>query len=141
MIRWRSFLPLIALAVAACHERASVGNGPYADKVAEDVPKIEKALGVKFKTPPKLELRDRAQVREFLLGKLREPLVQKQLANQEATFKLLGMIPDTLHLADLCQALARQSDKGCVRDKLAQGLDQGRAQQVSRCLARDEPDA
>ena len=64
------------------------------------MPQIEKALGVKFKTPPKMELRSRDQVREFLLQKLHEPDVQKQLANQEATFKLLGMMPDTLHLAD-----------------------------------------
>jgi hypothetical protein len=99
MTRWPSLV--LALTLVACGQRAKVGDGPYADKVAEDVPKIEKALGVKFKTPPKLELRDRAQVREFLLQKLNEPAVQKQLANEEATFKLLGMIPDTMRLKDL----------------------------------------
>jgi hypothetical protein len=93
--------PALALILAAaCRERANVGNGPYADKVASDVPQIEKALGVKFKTPPKLEIRSRDQVREFLLQKLREPDAQKQLANEERTYKLLGMLPDSLHLAD-----------------------------------------
>ena len=83
MMRWRSLLPLLALAAAACRSRAPVGDGPYADKVAEDVPKIEKALGVKFKTPPKLELRDRAQVREFLVGKLHhEPAVRRESADE-----------------------------------------------------------
>jgi len=85
---------------AGCRERAGVGNGPYADKVATDVPQIEKALGVKFKTPPKLEIRSRDQVRAFLLQKLREPDAEKQLANEERTYKLLGMLPDTMHLAD-----------------------------------------
>ena len=97
MRRW----PLLALMLAAgCRERAGVGSGPYADKVATDVPQIEKALGVKFKTPPKLEIRSRDQVRDFLLQKLREPDAQKQLTNEERTYKLLGMLPDTMHLAD-----------------------------------------
>jgi hypothetical protein len=100
MMRWRSLVPLVVLAAAACQERAKVGDGPYADKVAEDVPKIEKALGVKFKTPPKLEIRDRAQVRQFVLAKINEPAVVKQMASEEAVYKLLGMIPDTMHLSD-----------------------------------------
>jgi hypothetical protein len=100
MMRWRSLVPLLVLAASACRERAQVGGGPYADKVAEDVPKIEKALGVKFKTPPKLEIRDRAQVRQFVLAKLNESAVVKQVAAEEAVYKLLGMIPDTMHLAD-----------------------------------------
>jgi len=94
---WALLLPLVAL---SCRERANVGSGPYADKVALDVPQIEKAVGVKFKTPPKLEIRSRDQVREFLLQKLREPDAQKQLANEEKTYKLLGMLPDTMHLED-----------------------------------------
>jgi hypothetical protein len=93
--------PVLALMLAAaCRERANVGDGPYADKVSVDVPQIEKALGVKFKTPPKLEVRSRDQVREFLLQKLQEPEAQKQLANEERTYKLLGMLPDSLRLSD-----------------------------------------
>jgi hypothetical protein len=109
MRRWRSVVPLVMLAAAACQERAKVGDGPYADKVAEDVPKIEKALGVKYKTPPKLEIRDRGQVRQFVLAKLNEPAVVKQMASEEAVYKLLGMIPDTMHLADaLVRVLGEQ---------------------------------
>jgi len=93
-------IALLSILVIGCRERANVGDGPFADKVATDVPQIEKALGVKFKTPPKLQLRSRDQVREFLLQKLREPDAQKQIANSERTYRLLGMIPDTMHLAD-----------------------------------------
>jgi hypothetical protein len=89
----------IVLSVAACRSRPA-GNGPYADKVADDMPRIEHALGVKFKRPPTLEVRSRAQVREFLLQRLNEPEVRKSLVGQEATFKLLGLLPDTLHLAE-----------------------------------------
>lgn len=84
----------------ACRGRAAAGSGPYADKVAEDVPKIEKVIGVKFKTPPKLEIRSRDDVRRFLLAKISEPEAQKQFTDQETIYKLLGLIRDTMHLKD-----------------------------------------
>src|SRR5206468_9307280 len=90
---------LLSVVALGCRER-NLGSGPYADKVANDIPQIEKAVGVKFKRPPKLEIRSRDQVRDFLLAKLREPTAQKQLANEERTYKLMGMVPDTMHLAD-----------------------------------------
>jgi hypothetical protein len=99
----RAAMMLVLAASAAaggCRERAAVGNGPYADKVADDVPLIEHALGVKFKRPPKLEIRSREQVREFLLATLKTPEARKQIANEETLFKLLGMLPDTMHLGD-----------------------------------------
>ena len=88
-----------AVFAVACRPRPT-GDGPYADKVAADVPQIERAIGVKFKHPPKLEVRSRQQVREFLLQRLDEPEVQKAIAGQEATYKLLGLLPDTLKLGD-----------------------------------------
>jgi hypothetical protein len=94
-----ALLMTAAIASAACR-RGAAGDGPYADKVAEDVPKIEAALGVKFKTPPKLEIRSRDEVRRFLLAKFNEPGAQKDLANQESLYKMLGLIRDTMHLQD-----------------------------------------
>jgi hypothetical protein len=97
----RKWIGVLSLVLLGCREGAAVGNGPYADKVAADVPKIEDALGVRFKTPPKVEARTRDQVRGFLIEKLHEPAVQKQLATQESIYKLLGLLPDTLHVTDL----------------------------------------
>jgi hypothetical protein len=97
----RKWLGVMSLLLLGCRERAAVGTGPYADKVAADMSQIENALGVKYKTVPKLEVRSRDQVRGFLIEKLHEPEVQKQIANQEAIYKLLGMLPDTLHVTDL----------------------------------------
>src|ERR1043165_300435 len=96
----RRRLLLLSLLAVACRERVKAGDDVFADKVAEYAPKIEKRLGVKFKTPPKLEVPSRDQVRDFLLAKMNEPVVQTQLSNEEATYKLLGMIPDTMHLTD-----------------------------------------
>jgi hypothetical protein len=100
MTKWAAGLVLLSVLFAGCREGRNVGSGPYADKVADDVPLIEHALGVPFKRAPTLEIRSREQVREFLLEKLREPDVQKQIVNQQAAYKLLGMLPDTFHLAD-----------------------------------------
>src|SRR6185503_6965597 len=97
MTRWLLALSLVA---AACGDRAKIGDGPYAAEMARYVPQIERVMGVKFKTPPRLEVRSRDQVREFLLLKLKEPEVQKQFGEAEATYKVLGLIPDTMHLTD-----------------------------------------
>src|SRR5258708_40031215 len=86
--------------VAACR-RAPPGDGPYGAKVAEYVPMIEKSVGRKFKTMPKLEVRTKDQVRAFLLKHLEDSIPQRELAGQEATFRVLGLIPDTLSLKKL----------------------------------------
>src|SRR2546426_9994 len=94
----RAALTLV-LAAAGCRSRPpGVGTGPYADKVAADVPLIERALGVKYKRPPVLEIRSRAQVRDFLLKKLNDSSAQREVSAEEATYKLLGLLPDTMHL-------------------------------------------
>lgn len=102
----RRFLVGLCVAMAAvaaidCREGVKGADGTPADKVATYTPQVEQALGVKFKTPPKLEIRTRDQVREFLLQRMQEPEVKKQVANQEAAYKILGLIPDTMHLADM----------------------------------------
>lgn len=103
-----ALLTTAAIAIASCR-RGAAADGPYADKVAEDVPKIEAALGVKFKTPPKLEVRSRDEVKQFLLAKFNEPDAQKDLANQESLYKMLGLIRDTMHLKDFyVKVLAEQ---------------------------------
>ena len=74
------------------------GEGPYAREVAEAVPRIEKATGLTFKSPPRVEGRSREQVRDFLLAKFDEETPAQQLAGEEAAYKLLGMLPDSLDL-------------------------------------------
>ena len=73
-------------------------QGPYADKVADAVPRIEKAVGVPFKTPPKLEVRSRDQVRAFLERRFGEQRSQRELDGLEGAYKRLGLLPDTMRL-------------------------------------------
>jgi hypothetical protein len=94
---------LTSLLVVACERRGSNGDaggdaGPYADKVRETIPQIEKSTGLKFKTPPKLEVRTKDQVREFLLSKFDEQQPAQELAAEELVYKTLGLIPQSLDL-------------------------------------------
>ncbi|MHB1073986.1 MAG: hypothetical protein ACYC3Q_14415 [Gemmatimonadaceae bacterium] len=96
---------LLPALLAACGDRMRSADDELAGRVAEAVPAIEKATGLKFKTPPKYEARTKDQVREFLLKKLAEENPAQQVANEERALKLFGLIPDTLDLKKLFLAL------------------------------------
>jgi hypothetical protein len=84
--------------LAACQADRSAGTGPYAKEVATAIPEIEKSVGLKFKTPPKVESKSKDEVRAFLEKKFDEDLPALELAGAEKSYKLLGLIPDTLDL-------------------------------------------
>jgi hypothetical protein len=89
----------IALTAVACDRgREDVGSGPYAREIAEAIPRIEQATGLKFKSPPKVEARTKEQVRDFLLKQFDEATPAAALAGEEKAYKLLGLIPDTMNL-------------------------------------------
>ncbi|MBA3657248.1 MAG: hypothetical protein H0W69_07840 [Gemmatimonadaceae bacterium] len=92
-----SVLLCIAAGSSACTGKPKY-SGPYGKQVAEAIPKIEVAVGLKFKTPPKVETRSRAQVRAFVAQEFMDPAAQQDLAGTEASYKRFGMIPDSLHL-------------------------------------------
>jgi hypothetical protein len=93
-----ALLAAVLVVSAACDRRKNVGENAYANRVAEALPKIEQATGLKFKTPPKLETRSRAQVREFLVRKFNESTPAEQLRGEEVAYKLFGLLPDTMDL-------------------------------------------
>ena len=96
----RKFLVVfgLLLATTACDRRQNLGSGGLQRRVDMAVPQIEQATGLKFKTPPKMETRSRAQVREFLLNKFNETTPAEQLRGEEAAYKLFGLIPDSMDL-------------------------------------------
>ena len=111
----RSFLlaggPLLTL-VSACDSQKPRYEGPYAAEVAEAVPMIEKAVGLKYKTPPKVETRSKEQVREFVIKQFTDSLARHDIAGQEAAYKRLGMIPDTLKLQPFLTSLLEEQIVG-----------------------------
>lgn len=88
-----------AAALSSCADKKSTTfEGPYGKQVSEAVPAIENAIGLKFKTPPKIESRSKAQVREFVTRQVTDPLAARQMTGMSAAYKRLGMIPDSLNL-------------------------------------------
>jgi hypothetical protein len=94
----RAVLSVTLLIAAACRRDS---GPPYERQLAEYTPQVEAALGLKFKTPPKMEVRTKDQVREFLLKHLQDSIPQRELAGQTALFRTLGLIHDTLDLQKL----------------------------------------
>ena len=84
--------------LAACQPERSTYTGPYAAQVAAAVPAIERAVGLKFKSPPKVESRTTDEVRTFLEQKFNEDTPALELAGAERAYKLFGLLPDTLDL-------------------------------------------
>ena len=90
---------------AACRRAPQSAGGPYGDIVAQAVPAIEQAVGLRFKHPPRIEVRSKAQVREYVLKQLSDTANMREIAGQSVAYKLLGMIPDTLDLPKLMTKL------------------------------------
>ena len=102
---------LLAGLAAACRGGAE-GNGPYAREVADAVPRIEAATGMKFKRPPRIEARSRDEVRQFLLKKFDEETPAQELAGEEAAYKLLGFLPDSMDLRKFLLAVLNEQVVG-----------------------------
>ncbi|HEX5581806.1 MAG TPA: hypothetical protein VFX39_09530 [Gemmatimonadaceae bacterium] len=80
---------------------ASTYEGPFAAEVREAIPKIERAAGVPFKRPPKVEARSSAEVRAFLEHRFEDERTKRELAGQVAAYKRFGLLPDTLDVRQL----------------------------------------
>jgi hypothetical protein len=62
---------------------------------------VEQAAGLRFTTPPRSAMRSRDQVRAYLIRKLDQELPPKRLQGLETTYRLFGLLPDTLQLRPL----------------------------------------
>lgn len=106
-----ALLCLVA-ASTSCRSRPASAGGPYGDIVAEAIPKIEQAVGLKFKTPPKIEVRSKEQVRQYILKQIDDTATKRAIAGQSVAYKVLGMIPDTLDLPALMTRLLEEQIVG-----------------------------
>jgi hypothetical protein len=91
---------LVAAALAAC-AREHPAQDVYARQVAQAIPIIEHATGLRFKRPPEYRVRSRAQVRAFLDRMFDEDKSARDLEAQQIVMRRLGIIPDTLDLRAL----------------------------------------
>ncbi len=86
-------------------DRTAGHGGPSASQVADAAKRVEHAVGLTFKRPPRVETRTKAEVRAFLDQQFATSHATRDIAGTEAAYKLLGMIPDTLNLTDEMKAL------------------------------------
>jgi hypothetical protein len=110
----RILLMLLALLLGSCRgeKRRSAEDATLARLVDSLRLPVERAAGLRFKTPPRSAMRSREQVRAYLLGKLDEELPPARMRGMEAAYRLFGMLPDTLSLRALLLELYTEQVAG-----------------------------
>lgn len=95
-------ITVLAAAAAACRAR---GDTQWRDEVqamaVELAPKVEQAVGLQFKYPPKVAARSRDEVYDYLLDKIANELPPDEIERVSLAYRLFGLIPDTLDLERL----------------------------------------
>ena len=101
--RWLAgALAMALLGLGACRGRQPAQGGEAIARLVDSlVPAVEKAAGLKFHTPPRSAVRTRDQLRAYLLQKLDEELPAERARGLQATYRLLGLLPDTFDLRAL----------------------------------------
>ena len=102
----------LLLLVSACESQKPKYEGPYGPQVAQAIPLIETAVGLKFKSAPKVETRSKEQVRQFVLKQFTDSQAVREINGQEAAYKRLGLIPDTLKLQPFLTSLLEEQIVG-----------------------------
>jgi hypothetical protein len=96
-----------AVLLAAACRGEKVGDAQSLDEkelaalVDSLMPIVAKGAGLEFKSTPVTAVRTREQVREYLLAKLAKELPESKLTGIVGTYRLLGLIPDTLDVRQL----------------------------------------
>jgi hypothetical protein len=105
---------VVAVLLASCRgqKRHTVEDATLARLVDSLRLPVERAAGLRFKTPPRSALRTREQVRTYLLAKLDEELPPARMRGMETAYRLFGMLPDTLSLRALLLELYTEQVAG-----------------------------
>jgi hypothetical protein len=92
----------LVLAAVACRGRPPAPGGTDVAALVDSLrPAVERAVGLKFKAAPRSAVRTREQVRAYVLHKLDQELPSEKALGQQATYRLLGLLPDSLDLRAL----------------------------------------
>lgn len=111
LVRWVTVMLLASVTMSGCRGEPKEG-GPFARRVRETVPKIERATGLTFKRPPVIESRSKDDVRRFVAQQITDPRAARELDGTERLYKRLGMLPDSLDVRKLLAALLEEQIVG-----------------------------
>lgn len=96
----------VGVTLAACGERGEAQLGERIEAATRRLaPAVERAVGLRFRSPPQVTVRTRAQVRRYLLNRMDDELPPEKLRGMTLGYRLFGLIPDTLDLRELLLAL------------------------------------
>ncbi len=101
MRRPRAALPVLLLAALAAPAARAQDSSAAHEIAAQLIPQVEKAVGLRFKHPPDIEVRSHEAVRSYLSRKLVEDLPPAELAAVQRTYRIFGLVPDTTDLRRL----------------------------------------
>ena len=94
-------LTLVAASMLACRAQGGQWQDRLQSLATELMPGVERAMGLEFKYPPKVAVRDSAEVRQYLLDKLETELPPDEIERTSLAYQLFGLIPDSLDLVQL----------------------------------------
>ncbi len=101
-MRWLRGAALAVTALAGAASRAPAQSEASAEAVARQViPAVERAVGLKFRHPPDIQVRTRDQLRAYLTHKMAEQLPPAELRAVERAYRAFGLVPDTTDLGKL----------------------------------------
>lgn len=102
---------LTVATLGACRGRTGA-QGPYAREVARAIPTVERQTGLRFKRPPAVAERTRAEVRQFLERDFRRENADSTLVGQQIALRRLGLLPDSVDLRRLMLDLLTEQVAG-----------------------------
>jgi hypothetical protein len=113
MRRWLG-LALVAGLVPACRGQRPRSPSEAALRTMIDslIPEVERAVGLRFDSPPRFAIRTKEQVRGYLLAKLDQEFPRAKVEGVEATYRLLELLPDTVQVRTLLLGLYAEQVAG-----------------------------
>jgi hypothetical protein len=107
-----ALLLVVAASVGCRGERAPQPRDDLASLVDSLKPAVERAAGIPFRKPLTAATRTREQLRAFLLERIDADFTPERLRGTEVSYRLLGLLPDTLDLQDFLVDLLTEQVAG-----------------------------
>ncbi|MCU0620901.1 MAG: hypothetical protein MUC69_05295 [Gemmatimonadales bacterium] len=105
-------LGLLVLVGCRGEPRDATGERTLARLVDSLAPEVERAVGLRFRQPPRYAMRSREQVRAFVQAKLAEQLPPETFRRITRAYALLGLLPDSLDVRLVMEQLLAQQIAG-----------------------------
>lgn len=109
---YRNLVAVAIVALTGCRGEAPQRRDDLASLVDSLKPSVERATGIPFRSPLKAATRTREQLRAYLMERVDEDFTPERLRGTELSYRLLGLLPDTLELEDFLVELLTEQVAG-----------------------------